>query len=54
MSKRILIVESDTGVSSAMRSALEGRGFSVEETTDGKGAVEKDVIPSSAKRNRRR
>src|SRR3954464_15952969 len=41
MSKRILIVESDGGVSSAMRSSLEGRGFSVEETTDGKGAVER-------------
>src|SRR3954469_16956582 len=41
MSKRILIVESDGGVSSAMRSALEARGFSVEETTDGKGAVER-------------
>ena len=41
MSKRILIVESDGGVSSAMRSALEGRSFTVEETADGKGAVEK-------------
>src|SRR6185295_9989031 len=41
MSKRILIVESDGGVSNAMRSALEARGFTVEETSDGKGAVEK-------------
>jgi len=40
MSKKILIVESDTALSASLRSALEGRGFSVEETTDGKGSVE--------------
>ncbi|QDE69146.1 hypothetical protein BHS09_20420 [Myxococcus xanthus] len=40
MSKKILIVESDTALSATLRSALEGRGFTVEETTDGKGSVE--------------
>ncbi len=40
MAKNILIVESDTGLSRAMREALSARGFSVEETTDGKGCVE--------------
>ncbi|WP_426752530.1 response regulator [Myxococcus sp. Y35] len=40
MSKKILIVESDTALSASLRSALEGRGFTVEETTDGKGSVE--------------
>src|SRR5689334_3625501 len=40
MSKNILIVESDTGLSETMRAALEGRGFTVEETTDGKGSIE--------------
>ncbi|ATB48437.1 response regulator [Corallococcus macrosporus] len=40
MSKKILIVESDTALSASLRSALEGRGFTVDETTDGKGSVE--------------
>uniref|UniRef100_UPI001146D7A9 response regulator n=4 Tax=Myxococcaceae TaxID=31 RepID=UPI001146D7A9 len=40
MSKKILIVESDTALSATLRSALEGRGFTVDETTDGKGSVE--------------
>ncbi len=40
MSAKILIVESDLGTSNAARSELEGRGFSVEETADGKGSVE--------------
>ncbi|AKQ65843.1 TolA protein [Myxococcus hansupus] len=40
MSKKILIVESDTALSASLRSALEGRGFSVDETADGKGSVE--------------
>ena len=40
MSKKILIVESDTNLSSAMREALEAKGFGVDETTDGKGSVE--------------
>ncbi|MBU8894469.1 response regulator, partial [Corallococcus sp. M34] len=40
MSKRILIVESDATLSASLRQALEGRGFSVTETTDGKGSVE--------------
>uniref|UniRef100_UPI00292A5DD8 Ubiquitin carboxyl-terminal hydrolase 11,Response regulator FrzS n=1 Tax=Homo sapiens TaxID=9606 RepID=UPI00292A5DD8 len=38
--KKILIVESDTALSATLRSALEGRGFTVDETTDGKGSVE--------------
>jgi DNA-binding response OmpR family regulator/predicted nucleic acid-binding Zn-ribbon protein len=40
MSKKILIVESDTALSATLRQALEARGFSVDETTDGKGSVE--------------
>jgi CheY-like chemotaxis protein len=40
MSKTILIVESDSGVSRGLRSELECKGFSVEETADGKGATE--------------
>ncbi|MCP3137876.1 response regulator [Pyxidicoccus xibeiensis] len=40
MSKKILIVESDTALSASLRQALEGRGFTVDETTDGKGSVE--------------
>ena len=40
MSAKILIVESDLDTSNAARSELEGRGFSVEETADGKGCVE--------------
>lgn len=40
MPANILIVESDLGTSNAARSELEGRGFSVEETADGKGCVE--------------
>ncbi len=40
MSKRILIVESDSNLSRNMRGALEKKGFGVDETTDGKGCVE--------------
>src|SRR5262245_11870894 len=40
MSKRILIVESDRGLSGEMREELEGKGFEVEDTTDGKKSVE--------------
>ncbi|SEK66432.1 Response regulator receiver domain-containing protein [Stigmatella aurantiaca] len=40
MSKRILIVESDTTLSAALREALDSRGFGVDETADGKGSVE--------------
>ncbi len=40
MSKRILIVESDSTLSRNMRGALEKKGFAVDETTDGKGCVE--------------
>jgi DNA-binding response OmpR family regulator/predicted nucleic acid-binding Zn-ribbon protein len=40
MSKKILIVESDTALSATLRQALESRGFTVTETTDGKGSVE--------------
>ncbi|KFE66877.1 response regulator [Hyalangium minutum] len=40
MSKKILIVESDSALSSSLREALEARGFAVDETTDGKGSVE--------------
>lgn len=40
MSKKILIVESDSALSSTLREALEAKGFAVDETTDGKGSVE--------------
>ncbi len=40
MSKTILIVESDSALSQQMRAELEGRGFSVSETSDGKGSIE--------------
>src|SRR5690348_14918286 len=40
MSKKILIVESDTNTSSTLRKALEAKGFTVDETTDGKGSVD--------------
>src|SRR5258706_14454699 len=40
MSKNILIVESDAGLSRSMREALTSKGFNVEETSDGKGCVE--------------
>src|SRR5260370_16601997 len=40
MPAKILIVESDLGTSNAARPELEGRGFSVEETSEGKGCVE--------------
>ncbi|SES77479.1 response regulator [Stigmatella erecta] len=40
MSKRILIVESDTTLSAALREALDSRGFGVDETGDGKSSVE--------------
>lgn len=40
MSKNILIVESDSALSQQMRAELEGRGFNVTETGDGKGAIE--------------
>src|SRR5690242_5649246 len=41
MSKNILIVESDTTLSATLREALEARGFAAQETTDGKGSVER-------------
>jgi DNA-binding response OmpR family regulator/predicted nucleic acid-binding Zn-ribbon protein len=40
MSNSVLIVERDLGLMSTLREALTGRGFQVEETTDGKGAPE--------------
>ncbi|QSQ15909.1 response regulator [Myxococcus landrumensis] len=41
MSKKILIVEkSDTALAATLRPVLEGRGFTVEDTADGKGSVE--------------
>ena len=40
MSKKIAIIESDAGFSSRLRGELEGRGFSVANTGDGKAAVE--------------
>ena len=40
MSKNILIVESDTALSASLRQALEARGFTAQETADGKGSVE--------------
>ncbi|MFP2910941.1 response regulator transcription factor, partial [Pyxidicoccus sp. 3LFB2] len=41
MSKKILIVEkSDSALAATLRPALEGRGFTVEDTADGKGIVE--------------
>jgi CheY-like chemotaxis protein len=40
MSKRILIVESDTTLSATLREALDSRGFGVDETADGKSSVE--------------
>ncbi|MFZ5468343.1 MAG: response regulator [Myxococcota bacterium] len=40
MAKNILIVESDAALSQSIRGKLEGRGFSIEETSDGKGSQE--------------
>ncbi|HLL54647.1 MAG TPA: response regulator, partial [Myxococcaceae bacterium] len=40
MSKQILIVEGDAALSNNVRSALESKGFAVEETSDGKGSIE--------------
>ncbi|WP_223646274.1 response regulator [Corallococcus sp. EGB] len=40
MSKRILIVESDATLATALQQALEARGFSAQTTGDGKGSVE--------------
>jgi CheY-like chemotaxis protein len=40
MSKKVLIVEIDSVVSSASRAALEAAGFSAEESSDPKGCVE--------------
>ncbi|MBI3184284.1 MAG: response regulator [Myxococcales bacterium] len=40
MSNRILIVESDASLSRNARGQLEGAGFTVEETSDGKGSLE--------------
>jgi DNA-binding response OmpR family regulator/predicted nucleic acid-binding Zn-ribbon protein len=40
MSKTVLIIEKDQGLSRSIREALEGRGFGVEESSDGKGAPE--------------
>ncbi len=40
MSKQVLIVENDSNLSHAMRDKLVAKGFSVEETQDGKGSAE--------------
>ncbi len=40
MPNKILIVESDSTLSQSLRSELEGRGFTVEETRDGKASQE--------------
>lgn len=40
MSTHVLIVEGDAALSARMRGALETRGFSVQETTDGRTCVE--------------
>src|SRR5271154_4703779 len=40
MSTHILIVEGDAALSARMRGALEAKGFSVQETTDGRTCVE--------------
>jgi DNA-binding response OmpR family regulator len=40
MSTHVLIVEGDAALSARMRDALKGRGFSVQETTDGRTCVE--------------
>lgn len=40
MSKSVLIVEKDTALIGELREALTGKGFEVEDTTDGKGAPE--------------
>jgi DNA-binding response OmpR family regulator len=40
MSTHVLIVEGDAALSARMRGALEARGFSVQETTDGRTCVE--------------
>src|SRR5688572_20502690 len=41
MPKNILIVESDAALSRSLRADLESRGFTVSETSDGKGCVER-------------
>ena len=40
MSTHVLIVEGDAALSARMRGALEAKGFSVQETTDGRTCVE--------------
>ena len=40
MSKKILIVEADSSLAGRMREALEAKGFSAEETSDGKGCLD--------------
>jgi CheY-like chemotaxis protein len=40
MSNSVMIVEKDLALMSSIREALTGRGFEVQETTDGKGAPE--------------
>src|SRR5260370_4087103 len=40
MPKKILIVENDRGLSREMKAELEGRGFEVDETADGKKSIE--------------
>lgn len=40
MAKKILIVESDSGLSGRMRAQLEQKGFTVQETTDAKNSLE--------------
>ncbi len=46
MSKTVLIVEKDVALMTAMRDSLVGRGFGVEETTDGK------AVPDLVKKKR--
>jgi CheY-like chemotaxis protein len=40
MPKNILIIEADSSLSQRMRAALEQKGFGVEESSDGKGALD--------------
>jgi DNA-binding response OmpR family regulator/uncharacterized coiled-coil protein SlyX/uncharacterized protein YoxC len=40
MPKKILIVENDRGLSREMKAELEGRGFQVDETADGKKSID--------------
>lgn len=40
MSKKIAVIESDSGLIQKLRGELEAKGFTVADTTDGKGAIE--------------